>query len=138
MLRIKTSSIGSLNDDFLKMIYLAAKGIVVLTIALQAMLIPPGDDGLTEYGQRYHQANKRNSTRGNNEGKPEERYPLLRQIKDNFRIYFPTKETVLASKGGPSVSLFTCPEAGFIDDCRMEEQSAFSRSGTTPQLFLET
>lgn len=105
MVRIKTSSIGSLNDDFLKMIYLAAKGTEKLTVKSQAMLILPGDDGLTEYRQRYSQASKPKSKR--NETRPEEEVVLLEQIKENFRIYFPTKETVLNSKGGPSVGLQT-------------------------------
>lgn len=107
MVRIKTSSIGSLNDDFLKMIYLAAKGTEKLTVKSQAMLILPGDDGLTEYGQRYSQASKSKSKLKRNETRPEEEVILLEQIKENFRIYFPTKETVLNSKGGPSVSLPT-------------------------------
>lgn len=104
MLRIKTSSVGSLNDDFLKMIYLAAKGTVVLTIELHVVLMPPGDDGLTEYGQRYNQANKTKPKGSKDEAKPDEKVTLLEQIKNNFRIYFPSKETVLTSKGGPSVS----------------------------------
>lgn len=101
------------------------------------MLITPGDDGLTEYGQRYSPITKTKSQRTNKEARPEAKVALLEEIKDNFRIYFPTKETVLASKGGLSVSPNDITLNGSVDDHRMEGQSAFSRSGTTLQLFLE-
>ncbi|KAL9003989.1 MAG: hypothetical protein Q9188_003174 [Gyalolechia gomerana] len=75
-----TSSIGSLNMDFLLMLYLAAQG----------------DDGLKEFGGRYLSAKK-------NPGHKWFRLKdqLKKQVMESFRIYFPSKETVKASKGGP-------------------------------------
>lgn len=68
------------------------------------MLIPPGDDGLTEYSQRSNPTNTTKANRPKDEAKLENKVTLLTQMKDNFRIYFPTEETVLTSKGGPTVS----------------------------------
>ena len=77
-----TSSLGSLNVDFLLMLYLAAQG----------------DDGLTEYESRYTKQKKAfkltpvpTSLKGR----------LRRDIDAGFRVYFPTEHTVKASKGGP-------------------------------------
>jgi len=76
----------------------------VITIELPATLIPPGDDGLTEYSQRYSQTSSTKAKRTDDDAKLGNEVTLLGQMKDNFRIYFPTQETVLTSKGGPSVS----------------------------------
>lgn len=75
-----TSSIGSLNMDFLLMLYLAAQG----------------DDGLKEFDGRYVSAKKN----------PGHKWfclkdQLKKQVMESFRIYFPSKETVKSSKGGP-------------------------------------
>ncbi|KAL8722056.1 MAG: hypothetical protein Q9225_001378 [Loekoesia sp. 1 TL-2023] len=75
------SSIGSVNMDFLLMLYLAAQG----------------DDSLTEYDGRYQSVKKY----------PNHRWILYlkerlqKQVMDGFGIYFPSEETVKASKGGP-------------------------------------
>jgi len=73
-----TSSVGSLNMDFLSMIYLACQG----------------DDGSTEYAWRIVQTGKGKD--GQKDAKPAQ--TLLGQVRnsvrDNFRIYFPTHETV--------------------------------------------
>lgn len=60
-----------------------------------------GDDGMTEYDWRLNKPPK---------GKPRiesvaER-KLLDEITKNFRIYFPTRNTVANSKGGLGVSRF--------------------------------
>ena len=55
-----------------------------------------GDDGLVEYGWR---AGK--STR--NKGMCETEHKLSDTLKDRFRIYFPTAETVANSRGGIGV-----------------------------------
>ncbi|KAL8932407.1 MAG: hypothetical protein Q9216_006849 [Gyalolechia sp. 2 TL-2023] len=75
-----TSSVGSLNMDFLLMLYLAAQG----------------DDGLKEFNGRYLSVKK-------NPGHQWFRMKdeLKKQVKERFRIYFPSEETVKASKGGP-------------------------------------
>lgn len=80
-----TSSIGAINIDFLNMLYLAAQG----------------DDGLREYGWRTH--------RGTDTGKGKKKsanadatvqQQLVKNIEQNFRLYFPSRTTVLASRGG--------------------------------------
>ncbi|KAI9872499.1 MAG: hypothetical protein M1830_001548, partial [Pleopsidium flavum] len=74
-----SSSIGSLNGDFLKMIYLAAQG----------------DDGMTEYEWRYNKSDQAKRNGGKNEAEREYEDILMAQIRKTCRIYFPTKETVV-------------------------------------------
>ncbi len=72
-----TSSVGSLNDEFMSSMYLAAQG----------------DDGLKEYTRRVNKA------------------PIGKQQgswKENFRLYFPSDDTVRASKGGPNKAGTIC------------------------------
>ena len=73
-----TSSIGAINIDFLTMLYLAAQG----------------DNGLKEYEWRSSRSKK--SGKGNTSTNEE----LGREIEHNFRLYFPSRDTVLASRGG--------------------------------------
>ena len=73
-----TSSLGSLNPDFLRSIYLGAAG----------------DDGLTDVGLRSKSSTERQAT-------------LTRRTSGtpwlaNFRIYFPSSATVHSSRGGPT------------------------------------
>ena len=73
-----TSSLGSLNPDFLRSIYLGAAG----------------DDGLTDVGLRSKSSSERQAT-------------LTRRTSGtpwltNFRIYFPSADTVQSSRGGPT------------------------------------
>ena len=56
-----------------------------------------GDEGLTEYEWRTKKT-ARNKTVNSEERK------LRDTLKENFRIYFPTRETVAQSKGGVGVS----------------------------------
>ncbi|KAJ9609102.1 hypothetical protein H2200_006873 [Cladophialophora chaetospira] len=66
-----TSSVGSLNDEFMSSMYLAAQG----------------DDGLTEYARRV-----------------KKKAPISKRLdswKENFRLYFPSDNTVRTSKAGP-------------------------------------
>ncbi|KAL9024726.1 MAG: hypothetical protein Q9196_006304, partial [Gyalolechia fulgens] len=72
-----TSSVGSLNMEYMLMLYLAAQG----------------DDGLKEFNGRYISAKKN----------PEHKWfrlkdQLKKQVTEDFRIYFPSEETVKASK----------------------------------------
>ena len=68
------SSIGALTMDFLTMFYLAAQG----------------NDGLKEYGWRT----------ANSPSRRNEKEELIQNIEKHFRIYFPSRETVLNSTGG--------------------------------------
>lgn len=88
------SSIGSLNDDFLRSLYLAAQG----------------DDGLAA----LQLANKipKNST-----------FQPLRQVSrengdqwhGNLRVYFPSMHTVRSSKGGPDCAGTICFQRKWYD-----------------------
>jgi len=67
-----------------------------------------GDDGLVEYGWR---AGK--STR--NKGMCETEHKLSDTLKDRFRIYFPTAETVANSRGGIGCGGTICLQAKWYD-----------------------
>lgn len=73
------SSIGAINIDFLIMLYLAAQG----------------NDGLREYDWRIKICTKAGRKRDSSW-----RTELIQTIWDNFRLYFPSRDTVLASRGG--------------------------------------
>jgi hypothetical protein len=81
-----TSSVGSLNIDFLVMLYLAAQG----------------DDGSTEYQWRDPVVTKARSKQSKDVSKGAEtaQERLKDHIREDFHIYFPTHETVKSSKAG--------------------------------------
>lgn len=81
-----TSSVGSLNIDFLAKLYLAAQG----------------DDGYTEYQRQNPATRKARSKAGTaitNEATTNQK-KLHDEVRENFRIYFPTHDTVKSSKAG--------------------------------------
>lgn len=78
-----TSSIGSLNVEFLTTLYLAAQG----------------DDGLTEYGWRNPSDGKARPLKSASTVSKSKTQKLVNQA---FRIYFPTHNTVENSTGGTS------------------------------------
>ena len=81
-----TSSVGSLNVDFLATLYLAAQG----------------DDGYTEYQRRSSATGKVKSKAGTaitNQARTNQK-KLQDEVRENFRIYFPTHDTVKSSKAG--------------------------------------
>ena len=79
-----TSSVGSLNHNFIQALYLAAQG----------------DDGMTEYVRRNAAQSKSNAKKTARETAYliQQRVNIL--LKKNFRIYFPTLDTVASSIGG--------------------------------------
>ena len=81
-----TSSVGSLNDDFLAMLYLGAQG----------------DNGLEEYNRRNPAvvSRKRKMPHGNSEERQISRELLRSHLRQNIRVYFPTHETVKNSNAG--------------------------------------
>lgn len=81
-----TSSVGSLNIDFLSMLYLAAQG----------------DDGMTEYGWRNPGMGRGKSKASKLELAEAEaaQEEIRNEIHDSFHIYFPTRDTVKASTAG--------------------------------------
>ena len=80
-----TSSVGSLNDDFLTMLYLAAQG----------------DDGSTEYNWRVPPvAPKKKKTMQDPRVDDGLRERLRSRLRQDFRVYFPTYNTVKSSTAG--------------------------------------
>ena len=77
------SSIGSLNDDFLAMLYLAAQG----------------DDGLTEYNWRNPPvvSRKSNAVKVDSSMDDSFREKLRSHLRRNFQVYYPTHDTVKRS-----------------------------------------
>ena len=77
------SSIGSLNDEFLAMLYLAAQG----------------DDGLTEYNWRYPPvvSRKKQTVKADSNMDDSTRENLRSHLRRNFRVYYPTHDTVKKS-----------------------------------------
>lgn len=80
-----TSSVGSLNLDFLATLYLATQG----------------SDGMTEYAWRNpHKAKASNPVSAENKGSRISEINIKTQAQTGTRIYFPTDDTVRRSKGG--------------------------------------
>ncbi|KAF5026408.1 hypothetical protein F66182_1536 [Fusarium sp. NRRL 66182] len=74
------ASLGSLNYDLVGAVYKACQG----------------DDGMAEYKSRTGRAGAAAKNKASN--------PWKEKLKDLFRIYFPTDETVGKSRGGRNVS----------------------------------
>lgn len=87
-----TSSIGSLNSDFIRMLYLAATG----------------DDGLTEYKWRAGKQTATKVTRTVGQPNTALQEQTIASINKGFRIYFPTHDTVVNSKGGAACGGTIC------------------------------
>ncbi|PTU18765.1 hypothetical protein P175DRAFT_0534536 [Aspergillus ochraceoroseus IBT 24754] len=84
-----TSSLGSLNAEFMKSIYLAAQG----------------DDGATELVLRTA---KSFPARSLSDPKRLIQGNTADEWTDRFRVYFPSQETVSRSKGGPQCAGTVC------------------------------
>ncbi|KAL8965412.1 MAG: hypothetical protein Q9197_006524, partial [Variospora fuerteventurae] len=88
-----TSSIGSLNLEFLSTLYLAASG----------------DDGTKEYERRNVTLGKKAKDYSTQmKRKTDAQEKLRKEINEGFRIYFPSQDTVEASKGGPGCGGTIC------------------------------
>ncbi|CAD6568535.1 MAG: hypothetical protein ASARMPRED_001852 [Alectoria sarmentosa] len=87
-----TSSVGSLNDDFLSMIYLAAQG----------------DDGLTEYNWRNPPIvpKRKKTPQEDLQAKDGPRERLRSHLRQNFQVYHPTHETVKSSTAGSAGTIW--------------------------------
>lgn len=81
-----TSSVGSLNDDFLAMLYLAAQG----------------DDGLTEYSWRNPPVTSRKKKTAHEDIQANDsvRERLRSRLRQDFQVYYPTHDTVKNSTAG--------------------------------------
>ena len=89
------SSIGSLNMDFITMMYLAATG----------------DDGLVEYEWRTGKQTTTKGSRAEGQQNTIRKEQTAASIDRGFRIYFPTHETVVNSKGGAACGGTICFQA---------------------------
>jgi hypothetical protein len=86
-----TSSMGSLTIEFLMTLYMAAQG----------------DDGTRVYGWR----NASSKSKAGKEEQAQNRaieQKMQQQTHDNFRVYFPTHDTVAASNGGTACGGTIC------------------------------
>ena len=79
------SSIGAVNMDFLTMMYLAAQG----------------DDGIREFSWRRTTSKTKSSKKGTKQQSITQT-EFIDVIKQSFRIFFPSRDTVVRSKGGPA------------------------------------
>lgn len=81
-----TSSVGSLNDNFLTMLYLAAQG----------------DDGLTEYNWRNPSviSRRKKAPQEDLQAKDILRERLRSHLRQSFQVYYPTHDTVKSSTAG--------------------------------------
>lgn len=81
-----TSSVGSLNDDFLAMLYLAARG----------------DDGLTEYNWRNTSvaSRKKKAPQDDLQSQDGLHQDLRSHLRQNLHVYYPTHDTVKRSTAG--------------------------------------
>jgi hypothetical protein len=84
-----TSSVGSLNEEFLRSIYLAAQG----------------DDGLSEYTLRTSKAFPAKCV---NDPKRIIKKDVGADWREKFRFYYPSDATVRASTGGPNSAGTIC------------------------------
>lgn len=79
-----SASIGSLKEEFIMDIFLAASG----------------DDGLEGYNRRYSQTSNPMASTSNDRLEH-----IQGEVNRKFRIYFPTHDTVAKSKGGIAVCI---------------------------------
>lgn len=87
-----TSSVGSLNNDFLSMIYLAAQG----------------DDGLIEYNWRNPPIlpKRKKTPQEDLQAEDDSRERLRSHLRQNFQVYYPTHETVKSSVAGSAGTIW--------------------------------
>ena len=110
-----TSSVGSLNMDFLMTLYLAAQG----------------DDGLTEYDWRNLKKTKAKTSVSDKKPKGFQDQ-VENDVNKGFHIYFPTRDTVVNSTGGAPSGGTICFQSKWYDsptfprqllrDCRSERK----------------
>lgn len=127
-----TSSVGSLNMDFLSMLYLAAQG----------------DDGITEYNWRNPDTGKSKTKKSKADLAEDEaaQEATKEGVRTGFHIYFPTHETVKASTaGGAGTICFqsrwynspTFPRQG-MRDCKSTREGLLMHNKVTrlPELTI--
>lgn len=89
------SSLGSVNMDLLSAIYHAAQGQFHSPFLRPVLrLTRTGDNGMKEYDMRSAKARKNKLPAG-----------VQSTLDNKFRIYFPSRDTVIHSRGGENVSI---------------------------------
>lgn len=86
------------------------------------------------------QSRRQKSTVTGEVANPEEAQ-LIQQISDHFRVYFPTRDTVIHSRGGAGVGLVRAPNSiqSLVSDTgRTEARSACNLSGLIARNFPAT
>ncbi|KAL2785476.1 tyrosyl-DNA phosphodiesterase-domain-containing protein [Aspergillus keveii] len=99
-----TSSLGSIVSDFMKCIYLAAQG----------------DSGLTELTLR---TSKSLPAKDPTDPRRLITATTADEWKDRMRIYFPSQETVLRSKGGPNSAGTICFQSKWFESGKFPVQA---------------
>ena len=99
-----TSSVGSLKDEFLRSMYLAAQG----------------DDGLSEYTLR---TSKSLPAKCVDDPKRTVKKDTGAGWKENFRFYYPSDATVRASRGGPDSAGTICFQERWWKDSKFPRNS---------------
>ncbi|KAF7587596.1 hypothetical protein BBP40_007016 [Aspergillus hancockii] len=112
-----TSSVGSLTDEFLRSIYLAAQG----------------DDGTTEYMLRTA---KSFPTRSHNNTTQLIDKTTAEEWKNRFRVYFPSETTVKDTKGGPPCAGTICFQSKWYADPKFPRQVLRDCESERPGLLM--
>lgn len=108
------SSMGSLNNDLISAIYYAAQG----------------DDGLKEYQER--------AARGKN-GKGGASDDVIKtNMDDGFRIYFPSHDTVVSSRGGIEAAGTICVQAKWWNSQSFPRQLIRDSKSVRPGLLVHS
>ncbi len=126
-----TSSVGSLNLGFLKTLYLAAQG----------------DNGLTEYDWRNSKKIKSQPSGADKRAK-EPQDQVEDNVNQDFHIYFPTRDTVVRSKGGAPCGGTICFQSKWYDsptfprqllrDCRSQREGLLMHNKVRRSRFCQS
>ncbi|PWY82965.1 phospholipase D/nuclease [Aspergillus heteromorphus CBS 117.55] len=111
-----TSSLGNINNEFLRSLYLASQG----------------DIGLTDYTLR---TSKSFPARLHNNLIPKD---LASESKDRFRIYYPSQSTVLSSKGGPRCAGTICCQSRWFEGEKFPRQALRDCESQRPRLLMHS
>ncbi|KAI1338069.1 tyrosyl-DNA phosphodiesterase-domain-containing protein [Xylariaceae sp. FL0016] len=105
------ASLGSVNIDLITSLYYAAQG----------------DDGMKEYEKRYAKGPKKAT--GDNG---------LRTFKDKFRIYFPSRDTVVQSRGGLNAGGTICVQRKWWESATFPRELIRDCKSTRPGLLMHS
>jgi len=118
---IVSASIGNITENFLKSIYLAAQG----------------DDGTTELNWRTSEPPQNKTLSKQSRGQASNAEVLdLNSIKNNFRLYFPSRETVANSKGGLGAGGTICFQSRWFQSATFPRYIMRDCKSTRPGLLM--